>query len=137
MATAHVSHRRSASLHNAPGPPRPAPRAPRGDSLRGLDPIPVVIPWRNRDRLLADLVEVAVWTSADGSWQEHTSFLLRTTDGRWHQVPFAEPTATRLIAALCALPGFDRDLLLDLLGQRTRQVLTLWRHPEHPARAEC
>ena len=135
MAPAHSSHHRSAPVHNAPVPPSaPAPRAPQGDSLRGLDPVPVVIPWGNPDRLLADLVEVAVWTSADGSWQEHASFLLGTSDGRWHHVPFAEPAATTLIAALCALPGFDKDLLLDLLGQRTRRVLTLWTHPQHPSR---
>ena len=138
MTTARFSQSRSAPAHNAPGtPPAPAPRAPLGDSVRGLDPVPVVIPFADPDRLLADLVEVAVWTSADGSWQEHASFLLGTTDGRWRHVPFADPTASGLIAAVCALPGFDSDLLLDLLSQRTRRVLTLWRLPGHPGRVGC
>jgi hypothetical protein len=115
----------------------PKPRTPLRDSLRRLAPRPAVPPGISDGDLrelfagLADLTEVAVWTACGGDWQEHASFLLGTADGRWQVIGFSEPAATTLVARLRMLPEFDTDVLLDLLGQRTRQVTTIWRKPEY------
>ena len=82
-----------------------------------------------RTPLVAELVEVAVWTAEGGAWQEHASFLLSTRDRGWHPIGFADPATTELVPQLCALPGFDTELLLELIGGHTRRVHTLWRHP--------
>jgi hypothetical protein len=79
------------------------------------------------ERLIAELVEVAVWTSQDGEWQEHATLLLGTGDGHWDAVGFSEPAAAVLIPKLCELPGFNVDLLLELIGSRERRVVALWR----------
>ncbi|HEY2206218.1 MAG TPA: hypothetical protein VGH99_17225 [Pseudonocardia sp.] len=78
--------------------------------------------------IAADLSEVAVWTSPDGHGQEHASFLLRDTRGRWRSVGFSEPVAGDLVARLRALPAFDTDALRDLvlLGVRGRRIVPLW-----------
>jgi hypothetical protein len=80
--------------------------------------------------VLDNLVEVAAWTSADGRLQEHASFLLRTLDGQWTSVEFADPAATDLVTHLNGLAGFNGRLLFELLGSRARRIVTLWRHPE-------
>ena len=119
----------------APLPPKP--RTPLRDSLRRLAQRPAVPPGITDSDLrqlfasVADLTEVAVWTACGGDWQEHASFLLGTGDGRWHVIRFSEPATTRLVAQLRSLPDFDTDVLLDLIGQRTRQVTTIWRRPEY------
>jgi hypothetical protein len=77
--------------------------------------------------VLADLAEVAVWTSPDGCWQEHATFLLGTRDGVWHEVGFAAPEAADLIRHLGSLPGFREDRLFQLLGPCAGQVRSLWR----------
>ncbi|HEY2205203.1 MAG TPA: hypothetical protein VGH99_12100 [Pseudonocardia sp.] len=112
------------TLHLHPTEPAaavtPAPRAP----LDGENDAPP-----------ADLAEVAVWTSDDGAWQEHATFLLLGFDGSWRSVAFADPAATELVPRLRRLPGFDGDLLLDLLNRRYgRRIVTLWRHPAAPPR---
>ncbi|HEY1969344.1 MAG TPA: hypothetical protein VGH89_15440 [Pseudonocardia sp.] len=107
----------------------PPPRAPLFDSLRRLVPRSPSGDLTELDRLFDNLVEVAVWTSRDGGWQEHASFLLATADGRWHAIGFGDPIATELTQRLRSLPGCDTDLLLDLIGERTRRIVTLWRHP--------
>jgi len=81
------------------------------------------------DVVCADLVEVAVWTSQDGGWQEHASFLLGTSEGRWHVIGFSEPVVSELIPRLQELPGFDSRLLLDLIGSRTEMVTVVWKKP--------
>jgi hypothetical protein len=85
--------------------------------------------------VLDNLVEVAAWTSADGQLQEHASFLLRTVDGQWTSVEFADPAATGLVSHLNGLAGFDGRLLFELLGSRARRIVTLWRHPQLPERS--
>lgn len=75
------------------------------------------------------LAEVAVWTSSDGHWGEHASFLLHTHDDRWHALAFSDPAAGELVTKLAALPGFANDRLLTLIGQRHRRIVTLWRAP--------
>jgi hypothetical protein len=77
----------------------------------------------------ADLAEVAVWTSGYGAWQEHATFLLRSVGGRWCGIGFSEPDAAELVRWLCELPGFDVGLLLELIGQHERCIVTLWRRP--------
>jgi hypothetical protein len=79
------------------------------------------------DLLVAELVEVAVWTSQDGAWQEHATLLLGARDGHWDAVGFSEPAAAVLIPKLCELPGFKVDLLLELIGSREQRVVALWR----------
>ena len=112
-----------------PGFAGPAPRAPGGQSRRCLAPRSVSAVRGDLAGLVADLVEVWVWTATGGGWQEHAWFLLRTRGGWWHRVEFAEPAATELAVRLQALPGFDAELLLELLGHRTRRMVTLWRGP--------
>ncbi len=79
------------------------------------------------DEACTDLVEVAVRTSADGSWQEHACFLLGSDQGRWQAVPFSHPSVSRLLPRLRALPGFDDNLLLDVIGSRETEIVVLWR----------
>lgn len=73
-----------------------------------------------------DVDVVAVWTSEDGYWGEHATFLLHTRDDRWHAVGFSDPAANGLVAELSRLPNFDKDLLFALIGQRERKIVTLW-----------
>jgi len=70
---------------------------------------------------------VAVRTSADGSWQEHACFLLGSVTGHWEVVPFSHPAVSRLLSKLRALPGFDDDALLDLIGSKQAGIVVLWR----------
>ncbi|WP_028934676.1 hypothetical protein [Pseudonocardia spinosispora] len=77
-------------------------------------------------RVLANLVEVAAWTSRDGHWQEHASFLLGTGDDHWHVVDFSAPLASEVVPRLLGLPGFRADRLLELVGSRTERVVGLW-----------
>ena len=79
------------------------------------------------------LTEVAAWTSDDGAWQEHATFLLRTSDNQWHAVGFAEPAAAELMLYLGQLPGFNTGLLREVIGKPVRQMVTLWRRPVVPA----
>jgi hypothetical protein len=104
----------------------PRPRTPLSDSLRRLLPGSGARPCLDLNQVIPDLVEVAVWTSRDGCWQEHASFLLGTSDGRWHMLGFSEPAVSELISRLRELPGFDTDLLLDLIGSRTERLVPLW-----------
>ncbi len=127
MTTAHRPNDHSSEL-NAP-PAVPTPRTAMADSLRQLLPVDITPVPGDLAGLLGDLVEVAVWTAEGGSWQEHASFLLGTRDGRWHIIGFTDPTTAELVTGLRALPGFDTDRLLDLIGKHTHRVHTLWRHP--------
>ncbi|HZZ50428.1 MAG TPA: hypothetical protein VFE65_26355 [Pseudonocardia sp.] len=112
----------------------PPPRAPLFDSLRRLVPRAPRPSPPDLDAIFEELAEVAVWTSQDGDWQEHASFLLRTSDGNWHSVGFGDPVAGELTSRLRTLPGCDTSLLLDLIGERTRRIVTLWCHPHRRAR---
>jgi hypothetical protein len=108
----------------------PPPRSPLCDSLRRLLPKIDTSPRADLERVYQDLVEVAAWTSRDGCWQEHASFLLCTSDGHWHAVGFSEPAACGLITRLRELPGFDADLLLDLIGSQSARLSVLWKKPQ-------
>ncbi|HEY1969486.1 MAG TPA: hypothetical protein VGH89_16150 [Pseudonocardia sp.] len=77
----------------------------------------------------ANLAEVAVWTNMAGAWREHATFLLRSTDGRWQAIGFSEPAATELVERFAELPGFDTDLLRDVIAERGQRAVTLWRAP--------
>lgn len=68
-------------------------------------------------------------TCAEGSWQEHACFLLGSADGRWEVVPFSHPVVSELIGRLRALPGFDDNRLLDVIGSRETGLVVLWRDP--------
>jgi hypothetical protein len=74
-----------------------------------------------------DVDEVALWTSKDGYWGEHATFLLHTRDDHWHAVELSDPAANTVVAELSRLPKFDKDELLALIGQRERKIVTLWR----------
>jgi hypothetical protein len=76
-----------------------------------------------------NLAEVAVWTNMAGPWDEHGTFLARTTDGRWHAIGFSEPAATELVERLTELPDCDIELLRDSIADRSQRVVTLWRAP--------
>ena len=77
------------------------------------------------DKIWPELAEVAVWTSSEGEWQEHASFLLGTHSGHWHMVSFADPASEGLAPRLRSLPGFDADLLLELIRAHTSQIAVL------------
>lgn len=113
----------------------PPPRAPLFDSLRRLVPKAPKPDPVDLDAIFDELVEVAVWTSSDGDWQEHATFLLHTLDGGWHAVGFGDPVAGELTARLRTLPGCDTSILLDLIGERTRRIVPLWSHPHRRARS--
>ncbi|MBV9314098.1 MAG: hypothetical protein JO100_10230 [Pseudonocardia sp.] len=66
-------------------------------------------------------------TERYGSWQEYASFVLGTNDGGWHIVGFTDPLASELVPLLRALPDFDDQLLLELIGTRTQRLTILWR----------
>ncbi|MBV9313108.1 MAG: hypothetical protein JO100_05055 [Pseudonocardia sp.] len=107
----------------------PRPRSPIADSLRRL--LPQYLPAEpaadlDLDRVFADLTEIAVRTSSTGSWQEHACFLLGTADGEWHLVRFDDPAAAEVSARARTLPGFNTDLLLDVIGSRIARLLVLW-----------
>jgi hypothetical protein len=125
--------------HSADGPvlpvdagfPRiPRPRAPLTESIRRILPRPERPVHIDLDQACADLVEVAVRTCSDGSWQEHACFLLGSAAGRWEVVPFSHPVAGQLIVRLRALSGFDDNRLLDLIGSKQTGIVVLWRHPK-------
>lgn len=80
------------------------------------------------DAAFTDLAQVAVRTSAHGSWQENACFLLGSASGAWRIVPFSHPAAGRLTSRLRGLPGFDDDRLLDVIGSRKSEIVILWRH---------
>lgn len=125
------------------GQPRVLPPSPRPPLDATLAPAPGS---RRRERRPADAVdrsgfddelnEVAVWTASDGAWQEHATFLLRTTDGTWRAVGFAEPAATELVGWLRQLPGFDATLLWEVIGQPVRRIVSLWHRPEPDERSD-
>ena len=127
MKTAHAAPEQLPSPHAIATAPQP--RTPLADSLRRLRPRPTTPDHGDLARLVAELAQVAVWTARGGGWQEHASFLLATTDGRWHIVAFNEPGATELVTRLRTLPEFDTDLLLDVIGCHSRRIVTLWRSP--------
>jgi hypothetical protein len=77
--------------------------------------------------LLADVVEIAVWTSPPGHPHEHGSFLLGTTDGRWHTVGFGDSDADELVTRIRALPNFDTALIGTIAGWRHGRIVSLWR----------
>jgi hypothetical protein len=89
-------------------------------------PVPEAV---DLDGAFADLAQVAVRTSAHGSWQENACFLLGSASGSWRIVPFSHPAAGHLTARLRQLPGFDDDRLLDVIGSRESEIVILWRHP--------
>lgn len=107
----------------------PRPRSPLAESLRRILPRPEPPTDIDIEEACTDLVEVAVRTSSDGSWQEHACFLLGSSAGRWHMVPFSHPTVSELLPRLRALPGFDDDALLDVIGSRQAEIVVLWRDP--------
>jgi hypothetical protein len=110
----------------------PRQRAPFGETMRRIllpIPVPPSMGESELDAWCADLCEVSVWTSSRGSWQENAFFVLATADGARHLVAFCEPVAGALIARLRALPDFDDDRLLDLIGCRTEKITVLWRRP--------
>lgn len=109
--------------------PIPRPRMPVADRLRRLLPQPEPSSVVDVDAMLGDLVAVAVGTSREGLWEEHGSFLLQTSDERWHLVPLTDPSATELTARLRELPGFDENKLLELVSSRTPRLVVLWRKP--------
>ena len=114
-----------------PAPRHPVADAPRRSSPHSGDAAAA----GGVERLVAELLEVAVWTSQDGAWQEHATLLLGTGDGHWEAVGFSEPAAAVLIPKLCELPGFNVDLLLELIGSRERRVVSLWhRVPDRAVR---
>jgi hypothetical protein len=106
-----------------PAPPRTAGRA--GQARRGA----VLADFIELSEFPTNLAEVAVWTNMAGAWQEHATFLVHSTDGRWHAIGFSEPAATELVERLAELPGFDNDLLRDSIAERSQRVVTLWRAP--------
>ena len=124
----HDDVRTTASAHNL----IPQPRRPLAESVRWL-PTPARPTQAPKRPDLADiwprLTEVAVWTSAGGSWQEHACFLLSTTDGQWHLISFSDPLANELVPRLRTLPGFDTDLLRHLIGGDQEQMLSIWKIP--------
>jgi hypothetical protein len=77
----------------------------------------------------AHLSEVGVWTNMAGAWPEHGTFLLRSTDGRWHAIGFSEPAATELFERLTELPGVDIDLLRKSIAEHSQRIVTVWRAP--------
>jgi hypothetical protein len=70
-----------------------------------------------------------VRTSAHGSWQENACFLLGSASGRWQVIPFSHPVVCELIGRLRALPSFDENQLLDLIGSKETEIVVLWRDP--------
>lgn len=68
-------------------------------------------------------------TCAHGSWQENACFLLGSASGRWQVIPFSHPVVCELIGRLRALPGFDENQLLDLIGSKETEIVVLWRDP--------
>ena len=68
-------------------------------------------------------------TSAHGSWQENACFLLGSASGRWQVIPFSHPVVCELIGRLRALPSFDENQLLDLIGSKETEIVVLWRDP--------
>jgi hypothetical protein len=107
----------------------PRPRTPLADSLRRLLPKPEAPEEIDVPTACADLAEVAVRTSAHGSWQENACFLLGSAGGTWRMVPFSHPAVAELVIRLRALPCFDDNDLLDVIGSREERVVVLWRHP--------
>jgi hypothetical protein len=133
-----------------PGDSRPGGSGP-GDSQRGgsgaADPGAESGPHRRECRrraaraladyvdpaeLRTELAEVLVWTSADGAWQEHATFLLRMRDGDLHAIAFGEPAGAELALWLRQLPGCDTDLLCEVIGQPVRRIVTIWRRADNP-----
>jgi hypothetical protein len=77
----------------------------------------------------ANLAEVTVRMSSHGSWQENACFLLASSDGQWQVVPFSHPVVCQLLPRLRALPGFDDNRLLDVIGSKESGIVVLWRDP--------
>jgi hypothetical protein len=108
----------------------PRPRRPLADSLRRVLPRPEQPDAIDIRMACRGLVEVAVRTTAYGSWQEHAHFVLNDADGECTLVPFSHPAVSDLLPRLRALPGFDDDLLLDVIGSSEARLVVLWRDPE-------
>jgi hypothetical protein len=72
---------------------------------------------------------VAVCTTAYGSWQEHAHFVLNDAAGGCTLIPFSHPAVSQLLPRLRALPGFDDDRLLDVIGSSEARIVVIWRHP--------
>lgn len=101
--------------------PAPAPRPPTE---------PKLVPVEDLDRVMAELVKVVVRTSADGSCQENGLFLLGMQGDRWAVVPFTDPGANDLVPLLRALPEFNADLLMEIIGARREGLVVLWERAE-------
>ncbi|HEY1973539.1 MAG TPA: hypothetical protein VGH89_36695 [Pseudonocardia sp.] len=81
------------------------------------------------DEACDDLAEISVRTCSDGSWQEHACFLLGSASGRWRVIPFSHPIVSELLTRLRVLPGFDDNVLLDVIGSSQSELVVLWRKP--------
>jgi hypothetical protein len=110
------------ALWTAAGCGQNVPRRKRPDPAPGSE--------IDLDEACVDLVQVAVRTFAVGSWQEHACFVLVSSTGNVRTIPFTHPLVTQLLARLRALPGFDEKLLLDVIGSRSAELVTLWAAPE-------
>jgi hypothetical protein len=77
----------------------------------------------------AELAEVSVWTAAGRAWPDGASFVLRTVDGGYRLVGFADDEAAELVCRLRRLPGFDDRALLRLPHGDGSYVVSLWRAP--------
>ena len=100
-----------------------------GPQRAGPAPEPAI----DLDEACADLVQVAVRTFPDGSWQEHACFVLVSSTGEVRTVPFTHSAVTQLLLRLRALPGFAEKTLLEVIGSHRAELVTLWRAPK-PAR---
>jgi hypothetical protein len=104
----------------------PTQREPIPEALRHFLPTVTTPTVDQLAGICADLAEVLAWTGKYGGWQEHGSFLLHTSDLRWHVVGFSDPVASELIPLLEELPDFDSALLFDLIGWRIERSVILW-----------
>jgi len=84
------------------------------------------------DEACRDLAEVAVRTFTGGSWQEHACFVLVPSGGDPRIIQFTDPVVTELLVRLRALPGFDDQLLLTVIGSQRAELVVLWRAASPP-----
>jgi hypothetical protein len=81
------------------------------------------------DRVLSEVHEIAVWVADGGRRQDDAAFLLRTGTGGWHSLAFSDPRVAELIIRMRALPGFDRDRLVDAVCAQSARVTVVWAAP--------
>lgn len=81
------------------------------------------------DHVLARVREVAVWVADGGRRPDDAVFLLRTDAEGWHSLVFNDPRIAELILRMRALPGFDRDRLVDAVCSQTARITAVWSAP--------